>query len=196
MSSRLRTDGLHLRPVRASLSLKKTEAAQVEQLSIGLFVKAAGAFAVFLLIVKGLLLAGESGSREFTFGLAMILLASVALWMTIDHWPKWLFGFCCANVLRCVGMGMIGRTFSYPSMTAPRLFFFELASLLAIMAVELYRFVRISPNFFERVCLIVALVALIQSLISKETFTFVLAAVLLLAPSTIYKALTARETTS
>lgn len=163
---------------------------------MGLFVKAAAAFAVALAIAKGLLLVGESGSRELALGVAMILVASVVLWMTIDHWPKWLFGFCCANVLRCAGMGLIGRTFSYPSMTAPRLFFFELASLLAVIAVELYRFVHTSPNFLERVCLIVALVALIQSLLSRESFTFMLAAALLLAPSTIYKALTARETTS
>lgn len=164
-------------------------------LTIGLFVKAAAAFAVFLVIAKGLLLVGESGPRELAFGVVMILLASVVLWVTIDHWPKLLFGFCCANVLRCVGMGLLGRTLSYPSMTAPRLFFFEIASLLAIMAVELYRFVDAGPNFFERMCLIVAVIALIQSL-NGETVTFMLAAVLLLAPSTIYKALAARETTS
>ena len=86
---------------------------------MGLFVKAAAAFAVALAIAKGLLLVGESGSRELALGVAMILVASVVLWMTIDHWPKWLFGFCCANVLRCAGMGLIGRTFSYPSMTLP-----------------------------------------------------------------------------
>ena len=83
----------------------------LSQLSMGLFVKAAAAFAVALAIAKGLLLVGESGSRELALGVAMILVASVVLWMTIDHWPKWLFGFCCANVLRCAGMGLIGRTF-------------------------------------------------------------------------------------
>jgi hypothetical protein len=158
--------------------------------------KAVGAFAVLLMLFKGLALLYLGTPSDLIWGLMLMCLAAGVLWFTVDLWPKWLFGFCAANVLRCAAMGLVGRAISYPSTQAPRAFFWEMAGILAVMTFELYPFLHERPKLIERFSLILVPIALAYSLLNRATIMLMLVPVLLLAPSNAYRLFVRAETKS
>lgn len=149
--------------------------------------RAVGAFAVVLMIFKGLVLVALGTRNDTIWGLTLIALAAAVLWFTVDLWSKWLMGFCAANVLKFAVVGLLGRTTSYPSIPAPRALCWEMAGILAVMTFELYPFLEERPKLIERFTLTIVPIALAYSLLGSATIMWMLVPVLLLAPSNAYR---------
>lgn len=89
-------------------------------------------------------------------------------------------------VLRATAMSALGQTISVPSIVAPRILFVEVGGLFGIMALLSYRFVSSTPNWFDPLCLVGALVAAMYSMISN-TPSWLLAAVLFMGIGYAYR---------
>jgi hypothetical protein len=144
------------------------------------------ALIILLTLSKGLLLVRSGTRLGVVEGAAVIFLVCVLAFMTTPRWAKWFFGVCCVMVLRGALMGAIGRTISVPSLEAPRIYFWEVIALFALMAFLSYRFVDSRTTCLDSLCLIGALVAIVYSFISNS-LTGLLLAVLFLGISYAYQ---------
>jgi hypothetical protein len=124
--------------------------------------------------------------ENLIIGIVMIVVAIAILFFTVRYWAKWFFGFCSANVLRILVMAVSGRTTSVPSIAAPRIVFLEAAGAMAVMAVLTFRFVNHRPNRVDAVCLVGALVAGLEAVLTPPPLKGVLVAISFLAGAFTY----------
>jgi hypothetical protein len=131
------------------------------------------------ILTKGLLLV-RSGTRiGVVEGVAIISLIGVLGFVTTPRWAKWLFAVCCLMVLRCALASAFGRTVSVPSLEAPRIYFFEMAGLFALMAFLTYRFVDSRTTWLDSLCLVCAFVSIDYTFVSNSFSGLLLAVVFL-----------------
>jgi hypothetical protein len=147
--------------------------------------------ALMYLSVFGLLRIGPGPQRNVPLGIGVVLAVSSVLWATSALWSKWVFGFCCANVLRLAVMGIIGRAFAAPSMPASRILFWELASIFAVLALVTYRFTDTPPVWWESLILVFAVMSLVNSIFLTVAVEWILIAPLLLGGASAYRYLIA-----
>ena len=151
-----------------------------EYSAMGLLARIFGALLVLGLLFGGLHYVTQGTQSQLTSGTIMLVIAVILLFATVRLWAPWFFGACGVNSFRfLVGMAL-GRTWSPPSMVAPRLFCAEMALILAMMTVLTYRFANNKPTWLDSIALVGALTGLVYSVLSPAPLRWVLLALALL----------------
>jgi hypothetical protein len=124
---------------------------------------------------------------DVALGMGMVLVVTSVLLVTVPWWAKWFFAACCLFTVRAAISVLLGRTISVPSIVAPRVVFGQIACIFAVMAFLSYRFVSAKPNWLDSVCLVGAVISIVDSLISGTPLRWVLGAALLLGVCSVYR---------
>jgi hypothetical protein len=146
-----------------------------------------GAIVLLGVLGGGLRLISIGGSGDVALGIGMVFVVTSVLLATAPWWAKWFFAACCLFTLRAAISVLLGRTVSVPSILAPRVVFAQIACIFAVMAFLSYRFVSAKPNWLDSVCLVGAVIAIVDSLLSGKPIRWMLGAALLLGVGSVYR---------
>jgi hypothetical protein len=176
--------------------LKKTWRAKTSS-GFYLAFKVAGAIILLAVLAKGIRFVEIGSTRQdVALGVGIVLAVSVCLFLSTGQWAKWFVAACGLFSVRSVVAGIIGQTISVPAIEAPRIFLFAAAAIFGVLGGFGFRFLETKPNSLDSLCLVAALIAVVESLSSEMPLRALLVAVFFLLMSFAYHSLVTKAKTS